>query len=144
MHRALLSLWSVSFICFNGRFLTCRYSRSVRAKMTASSLRGSMNRVKWEKYPRIPDDLRKLTKLLLQDPSLAETTDQTESMYAGSVTATDGSHHVMFLSPRMAEFMSTCRIIQGDGTFRSRPARPKSSQCFVLVTTWRHFVSCLS
>jgi len=94
-----------------------------------------------DKYPHIPHTLRGLTRVLLQDPTLARTLDDTESMYAGSTTATDGSHHVMFLSPRMTEFLADCTILHGDGTFRARPALPKSSQLFVLVTTWRNNVS---
>ena len=69
------------------------------------------------------------------------TVDGEESMYAGSVTATDGSHHVAFMSPRAGQFLQHCRLIHGDGTFRARPATPPSSQCFVLVTTWRNCVS---
>ena len=35
---------------------------------------------------------------------------------AGSITATDGSHHVALVSPRMLEFMANVETIQGDGT----------------------------
>ena len=92
-------------------------------------------------YPRIPHSLTDLTRTLLQYPRVSVTCDGSENMYAGSVTATDGSHHVAFFSPRMLEFMANLRVIQGDGTFRARPAVPSSSQCFVLVTTWNHSVS---
>jgi len=129
--------WSVSSI---DSFSVCRYARAVRAKMTVTKLRGTMHRARMEAFPNIPHTLRGLTQAMLTDPNLAQTTDETEHMYAGSTTATDGSHHVMFISPRMAEFMGNCKYIHGDGTFKSRPALPRSSQCFVLVTSWRHCV----
>jgi len=109
--------------------------------MTLPLLRGPMSRTRAEAFPNIPRTLRGLTQELLRDPELAKTTDRTEAIYAGSATATDGSHHVLFTSPRMAEFMGRCRYLHGDGTFKCRPAVPKSSQLFVVVTSWRHCVS---
>lgn len=117
-----------------------RYSRRVRSKMTLRRLRTSMFKARSKSYPRIPESLTDLTRTLLQNPRVSVTCDGSENLYAGSVTATDGSHHVAFFSPRMLEFMGNLRVIQGDGTFRARPAVPRSSQCFVLVTTWNNCV----
>lgn len=119
----------------------CRYTRRVRSRMTLRRLRTPMYMARMKSYPPIPNSLTELTQALLQNPRISETVDGEENLYAGSVTATDGSHHVAFISPRMIEFLGKVKILQGDGTFRSRPAIPPSSQCFVLVTTWRNCVS---
>lgn len=117
-----------------------RYSRRVRCRMTLGRLRSSMYKKRMERFPNIPHNLRDLTRILLEKKHVSETIDGTENLYAGSITAQDGSHHVAFFSPRMLNFMSKVKIIQGDGTFHSRPALPVSSQVFVLVTTWDNCV----
>jgi len=109
--------------------------------MTLRRLRISMYKTRMKKYPNLPYTMRELTRSLLQHPNVSQTIDETENLYAGSVTATDGSHHVALFSPRMLQFMSRIKVIHSDGTFGSRPALPASSQLFVLVTTWRNFVS---
>lgn len=113
----------------------------MRQKMTLSKLRKSMYKVRNKRFPGIPHTLRELTQTLLDHPEISKTTDGLENMYCGSITATDGSHHVGFLSPRMANLLGNLKIIQGDGTFKSRPAVPDSSQCFVIVTTLHNCVS---
>ncbi|KAK3913727.1 Protein FAR1-RELATED SEQUENCE 12, partial [Frankliniella fusca] len=117
-----------------------RYSRKVRSKMTLRGLRSCMYKTRMNKYPNLPYTMRELTRCLLQHPNVSQTIDETENLYAGSVTARDGSHHVALFSPRMLQFMSRIKAIQSDGTFGSRPALPASSQLFVLVTTWRNSV----
>jgi len=126
----------VQFACF-----VWRYSRKVRCKMTLRRLRSTMYKTRMNKYPNIPHTMRELTQVLLANNHLSKTIDVSENLYAGSVTATDGSHHIAFFSPRMLRFMSKLKLIQGDGTFSSRPALPSSRQLFVLVTTWDNFVS---
>lgn len=100
-----------------------------------------MYQARSKSYPEIPHTLRELTQTLLGHTRVSMTVDGLHNMFAGSVTAEDGSHHVMFTTPRMLQFMGQVKILQGDGTFRARPSLPQSSQCFVLVTTWRHCVS---
>ncbi|KAJ1521126.1 hypothetical protein ONE63_002826 [Megalurothrips usitatus] len=117
-----------------------KYSKRVRAKMNRRRLSSVMARVRSQNYPPIPGTLRDLTRTLLAHKNVSKTADGLENLYAGSVDATDGSHHVAFFSPRMRAFMGNVRVIQGDGTFRARPAVPHSCQCFVIVTTWRHNV----
>ncbi|XP_034246305.1 uncharacterized protein LOC117648159 [Thrips palmi] len=117
-----------------------RYSRKVRCKMTLKRLRGSMYKTRMNKYPQIPHTMRELTQILLSNDKISKTIDDSENLYAGSTTATDGSHHIAFFSPRMLRFMENLKIIQGDGTFKSRPALPSSRQVFVLVTTWNNCV----
>lgn len=118
-----------------------RYSRRVRARMNLRRLHASMSRRRINRYPGIPDTLRDLTRELLGNAGISKTVDDLENLYAGSITAADGSHHVAFFSPRMLRFLGNLKLIQADGTFRARPALPPSRQCFVLVTTWRHSVS---
>ena len=122
----------------------CRYSRRVRSRMTLRKLRTPMYFARMKSYPPIPNTLTDLTRILLQNRRISETVDGDENLYAGSITATDGSHHVAFISPRMIQFLGKVKIVQGDGTFRARPALPHSSQCFVLVSTWRNCVSLCS
>jgi len=119
----------------------CRYTRRVRSKMTLRRLRSTMYKTRMKKFPNLPYNMRELTRVLLQHPNISQTIDDAENLYAGSVTATDGSHHIAFFSPRVLRFMSNIKIIHSDGTFGSRPALPASSQLFVLVTTWRNSVS---
>lgn len=92
-------------------------------------------------YPAIPYTLSDLTRTLLSHDRVSKTIDGLQNMYAGSVDASDGSHHVAFISPRMLEYLGTLKLLQGDGTFKARPNTPASSQCFVLVSTWRDCVS---
>lgn len=109
--------------------------------MTVNKLRHAMYKKRMKKYPNIPHTLSDLTRVLLQNPHISTTVDDEENLYAGSITALDGSHHVAFFSPRMLEHMGKVKTIQGDGTFRARPLFPLSSQCFVIVTTWNDCVS---
>jgi hypothetical protein len=110
--------------------------------MTMRRLRNPMYRARMRRYPPIPKTLRELTRLLLQDrwKEISGTIDEEDNLYAGSTTASDGSHHVLFISQRMLQFMSNIKIVQSDGTFRARPNVPPSSQCFVFVTPWRNTV----
>lgn len=122
--------------------LVFRYTRKTRSNMTLARLRTTMYNAKMAKYPKIrPYTLRELSRTLLQHGFVAATIDEAENLYAGSITATDGSHHLAFFSPRMLHFMGQIKIIHGDGTFKSRPTLPASSQIFALVTTWNHCVS---
>ncbi|KAK3908301.1 Cytoplasmic protein NCK2 [Frankliniella fusca] len=117
-----------------------RYARNVRCKMTLARLRGSMREKHMGRYPNIPHTMRKLTQVLLQNNFVSKTIDGEENLYAGSCTDAEGHHHIAFFSPRMLQFMPSLKIIQGDGTFKSRPALPASRQVFVLVTTWDNVV----
>jgi len=122
-------------------FCASRYSRRVRSRMNMRRLRTPMYRARMASFPPLPQTLRELTQVLLQNPRISKTVDGEENLYAGSVDADDGSHHVLFVTPRMREVLQQCIIVQGDGTFRARPATPPSSQCFVLVTTYKNGVS---
>jgi len=107
-------------------------------------LRGAMWRKRAQSYPAIPHTLRELTQVLLNPiyrRKVASTYDGLDTLYAGSCTARDGSHNVLFISQRMRAFLPKLKVIQSDGTFRARPLRPQSGQCFVLVTPWQHNVS---
>lgn len=109
--------------------------------MNLRRLRTPMYRARMASYPPVPLTLRELTQVLLGHPRVSLTVDGDENMYAGSTTAADGSHHVVFASRRMLDFMGQCQLLQADGTFRARPATPPSSQCFTLVTTYKDGVS---
>ncbi|XP_034254486.1 uncharacterized protein LOC117653153 [Thrips palmi] len=114
-----------------------RYSRRVRSRMNMRKLRTPMYRARMASFPPLPQTLRELTQVLLQNPRISKTVDGEQNIYAGSIDANDGSHHVLFVSPRMREVLQQVTILQGDGTFRARPSTPPSAQCFTLVTTYR-------
>ncbi|KAJ1526453.1 hypothetical protein ONE63_009587 [Megalurothrips usitatus] len=116
-----------------------RYSARVRSRMTMNRLRTSMRNARTKTYPAIPQTLKELTELLMKKKNryLAKTTDNKDLLYAGSVDASDGSHNVVFISKRMRKVMADVQVIHADGTFKSRPALPKSRQLFVIVTTWQ-------
>lgn len=122
-------------------FVLLRYSRNVRRRMNVRRLRTSMYRARSRTFPPVPQTLLELTQVLLQNPRVSVTVDGEQNMYAGSITADDGSHHVVFVSQRMLDFMGQCKLLQGDGTFKSRPATPESAQCFNIVTTYKDGVS---
>ncbi|KAK3929544.1 UPF0251 protein [Frankliniella fusca] len=108
--------------------------------MNMRRLRTPMYSARMRRYPRVPNTLRELTRVLLNTPRLSATVDGTENLYAWSITATDGSHHIAFFSPRMLTFMKKIKFVQSDGTFKSRPMAPHSAQVYVIVTTWRKHV----
>jgi len=111
--------------------------------MTMRRLRNSMYKARMDSYPQIPDTLSEATQLLLQRrwSKISSSVDGDDNLYAGSVTAMDGSHNILFMSRRMREFAGRISILQSDGTFRARPIVPPTSQVFVLVTPWRNAVS---
>ena len=110
--------------------------------MTMRRLRSAMYNKRKKSFPEIPQSLQGLTQILLQPQfrHISSTIDETDNLYAGSVTAHDGSHHVLFMSKRMLGHMAEVKILQADGTFRARPAVPPSTQCFVIATPWRDAV----
>lgn len=120
-----------------------RYTRNVRRKMNVRRLRTPTYRARAASFPPIPQTLHDLTQVLLGHPRVSVTVDGEQNMYAGSITADDGSHHVVFVSRRMQDFMTQCKLLQGDGAFRSRPATPHSAQCFAIVTTYKSGVNVL-
>ncbi|XP_034250836.1 uncharacterized protein LOC117651143 [Thrips palmi] len=119
-----------------------RYHRRVRCTMTMRRLRNAMYKARMDSFPQIPDTLSEVTQLLLQRrwAKISSTVDGDDNLYAGSITALDGSHNVVFMSRRMRDFAGRISILQSDGTFRARPIVPPTSQVFVLVTPWQNAV----
>ncbi|KAK3931470.1 FLYWCH-type zinc finger-containing protein 1, partial [Frankliniella fusca] len=119
-----------------------RYRRRVRARMTMPRLRSSMRKARLDTYPEIPPTLEELTIELMDDSNgHIIHTEGDDSIYAGSVTASDGSHHLIFMSNEQKWLLGEVRVIHADGTFKSRPASPASSQLFCIVTTWETYPS---
>ncbi|KAE8745029.1 hypothetical protein FOCC_FOCC008341 [Frankliniella occidentalis] len=116
-----------------------RYSRRVRSRMTLRRLRTVMRNTRLKKYPVIPQTLQELTDLLMNPDNdwLPASVDKKDNIYAGSVNATDGTHCILFMSERMLQFAGEVLLFQADGTFKSRPATPPSSQVFCLITTYK-------
>lgn len=83
-----------------------------------------MQRARSSMFPPAPATLQELTAIL-QDPRyqvISATHDALDSLYAGSVTAADGSHHIIFMSRRMARVARSLDILFADGTFKVLPA----------------------
>lgn len=78
-----------------------------------------MQRARAGVFPRLPVSLEHLTRIL-EDPawkSLTNTLDLLDNIYAGSKTATDGSHHIVFMSARGNDLMRNVDTLFLDGTF---------------------------
>lgn len=83
-----------------------------------------MQRARQKMFPPPPEDLEGLTQIL-QNPRFQVATathDGDDNLYAGSVTAEDGSHHVIFMTRRMARVGCTFSYLFADGTFKVLPA----------------------
>ena len=86
-----------------------------------------MRNARLRHYPRpMPQNLLELTGIL-QDPQyqiMTMTVDGNDNIYGGSVTDTDGVHHILFSSNRMLHHMRIFSVLHGDGTFRAVPNNP--------------------
>lgn len=83
-----------------------------------------MQRARARMFPPPPDSLLELTDIL-QDPRYAvitATDDAEDNLYAASVTAQDGSHHIIFMSRRMARVARSLNTLFADGTFKTLPS----------------------
>lgn len=89
-----------------------------------------MRNARLRNYPFVPNDLRRLTDILMnpQHRVITMTQDGQDNLYAGSVTDARGAHHVLFISDRMAAVARDLRVLHGDGTFKTRPAGLNLSQ----------------
>ena len=70
-----------------------------------------------------PINLQELTNVL-QDQQyrvLTMSDDGLDNLYSGSVTDTDGFHHILFTSNRMLERIRQFRVLHSDGTFNTVP-----------------------
>ncbi|KAK3921644.1 Anthranilate--CoA ligase, partial [Frankliniella fusca] len=125
---------------------SARFPIRVQARVRMSNMRSAMQRARLSVLPPPPQTLRGLSDIL-QNPRYRITTqtpDGRDNIYARSVTAADGSHHIIFLSQRMARVMKRMVILFGDGTFKSLPAMEglnnDASQVFALVANWDHTI----
>lgn len=90
--------------------------------------------------PRTPRTLRELADLLKAHPEISKTTDGRDDLFMALV-GPEGHQSVVFLSRRLAGHMSRVSTIFSDGTFDSRPSRPKTAQVFVISADRDHHVS---
>ncbi|KAE8738407.1 hypothetical protein FOCC_FOCC016113 [Frankliniella occidentalis] len=76
------------------------------------------------------------------------TEDGQDNLYRGSVTDTDGHHHILFASARMIQKMRDFNVLHGDGTFKIVPVGPDCEQAsivpntnvFCIVGVWQHHI----
>lgn len=96
----------------------------VKRQLRLAKMRSAMQRVRQSMYPRVPETLVGLTRIL-QNPRyrvIAATVDATDSLYAASVTDRNGHHHIIFSSRRMLRFAKQFTLLFSDGTFKTLPA----------------------
>lgn len=96
----------------------------VKIRLRLPKVRSAMQRARYSMFPPCPETLQELTEIL-QDPRyqvVTSTLDGEDNLYLGSVTAGDGSHHVLFMTRRMAQVCSRLRNLFADGTFKVLPA----------------------
>jgi len=96
----------------------------VQIRLRLSKIRSAMQRARSSMFPPPPATLEELTAIL-QDPRyqvICATHDARDSLYAGSVIANDGSHHIIFMSRRMARVARSLNLLFADGTFKVLPA----------------------
>ncbi|XP_034247294.1 uncharacterized protein LOC117649035 [Thrips palmi] len=145
--RILQRCRSLEFVSFR-RILVQEsrgYPVQVQLRLRLSKIRPAMQRARSRMYPPPPATLQELTGIL-QDPRyqvISATNDARDSLYAGSVTAADGSHHIIFMSRRMALVAQSLNILFADGTFKVLPAIEQldlASQVFSIVGNWDHTV----
>ncbi|KAK3921439.1 DNA excision repair protein ERCC-6-like 2 [Frankliniella fusca] len=121
------------------------YPREIKRRCRLGKMRSAMQRARYSVLPPPPLTLRQLTDIL-QDPHytvLTNTDDGQDNIYAASVTDTQGSHHIIFMSQRMARVMKRLSILFGDGTFLTLPVLEDldaASQIFAIVGNWDHTI----
>ncbi|XP_052131748.1 uncharacterized protein LOC127751763 [Frankliniella occidentalis] len=117
----------------------------VTSRVRLANMRSAMQRARYSALPPPPQSLEELTAIL-QDPRyrvLTATSDGRDNLYAASVNAADGSHHVIFMTRRMARVLRQLKILFGDGTFKTLPNMEDldaASQIFCVVGNWDHTV----
>jgi len=96
----------------------------VQIRLRLAKIRSSMQRARYSMFPPPPEDLRGLTQILQNHRFrvVTATHDAEDNLYAGSVTADDGSHHVIFMTRRMARMCLKLDHLFADGTFKVLPA----------------------
>ncbi|KAK3926922.1 GTPase Der [Frankliniella fusca] len=123
----------------------------VQSRVTLARMRNAMRSARMQNYPELPRSLRNLTRVLNDDQFrvITQTEDGTDNLYGGSVTATDGSHHIMFVSQRMLNYLKISRILHGDGTRKVIPLGANANflaqqvhlkLVYVILTTWDYHV----
>ncbi|XP_034236489.1 uncharacterized protein LOC117642414 [Thrips palmi] len=141
--RILNRCRSLEFISFRRILVqeSRRYPIRVQVRLRLAKIRSAMQRARAKMFPPAPDTLRELTRIL-QDPRyriISATHDARDSLYAASVTADDQSHHIIFMSRRMARVARSLDLLFADGTFKVKPAideLDEASQVFALVGNW--------
>lgn len=145
--RILTRCRSLEFVSFRRILVeeSRRYPVALQIRLRLSKLRPSMQRARYSMFPPPPQNLQELTEIL-QDPRyrvVTATHDGEDNLYAGSVTAGDDSHHVIFMSRRMAGVLRQLDYLFADGTFKVLPAiddLDEASQVLAFVGNWDHTV----
>lgn len=120
-----------------------KFPPEVRARVTFARMRTPMRNARMQRFPPPPATLEDLTAVLMnpQYSVLTMTHDGLDNIYSGSVTDTDGFHHILFMSRRMIELARQLAVIHSDGTFKTVPISAQfADQVFALVGTWNHHI----
>ncbi|KAJ1519031.1 hypothetical protein ONE63_011362 [Megalurothrips usitatus] len=90
-----------------------------------------MRRARLERYPKIPATLSELGALLRDKGGrgLTRTKDGADNIFRGAVgSSARKTRSIIFMSKRMRRYLRRAKEIFVDGTWKSRPAKPDSSQ----------------
>ncbi|KAJ1531333.1 hypothetical protein ONE63_000017 [Megalurothrips usitatus] len=106
----------------------------------AVRLRSSIRRSHLSRYPKLSKDLTRLARVLRQREHrrITITKDGMDNIFYGTVGSLPRrTRCVIFMSKRMKNILRTAKRIFAGGTFKVRPAKPKSSQVFSICVLWR-------
>lgn len=124
-----------------------RYPPHVAARVTANRIRSAVRRAADPLHlPRIPQTIEELSQLMGENPHITATMDGADNIFLGMV-GPPRHRSLIFLSRRVAAML--CRedmrqriqIVFSDGTFASRPSRPRFHQVFQISTSIDNHVS---
>lgn len=112
----------------------------VAANVTPNRMRTAM-RIASDRYhlQNLPESFADFAELLLTHDTICKTLDRQDSVFMTAV-GPPGHVSIILLSRRVHEHLSEVEIVFSDGTFASRPSRPRSAQVFLITTMFGNTV----
>ncbi len=90
--------------------------------------------------PRVPRTIEEFAELMANHQNITATMDGADSTYMALV-GPPGHRSLIFMSRRVAAMLDHVVIVFSDGTFASRPSRPRFRQVFQISTSINNHVS---
>lgn len=135
-----LSFFSSHYISnlFSKRLVFPRAPITVRSRLTYHRFVRTLRRAREDAIPPIPDSLEEYASICLQTERFAGIDGQ--QFCRGKVGEGDTTS-VLFLAREMEEILSMTSELSIDGTFKTRPRRPRSSQLLTIMAERCGYVS---